>query len=737
LVAVALMTGVRFILDPMLGQQPTFITFFFAILFAAWYGGFGPSVAATLLSCLSVVYFSFLPHYSHVTMGMFVAVCSAIIAFSEANRAAHRRLERKIADRNLAERERQRFVSLAQNSGEFIGMCDMQGIPFFVNDAGMRLVGLDGLEEAVHTPVKEFFFPEDQGFITGKFFPRVLKDGHGEVEIRFRHFKTGEALWMICNVFVLQDADAQPAGFATVSRDITRRKQAEQALRDSERLYRAIGESIDYGVWVCNPEGRNVYASDSFLRLVGLTQQQCSEFGWGKVLHPDDTERTIAAWEKCVCTEGIWDIEHRFKGVDGEYHPVLARGIPVLDEQGRVTCWAGINLDISRLKRAEQELLEADRRKDEFLAMLAHELRNPLAPIYNAVSIMAIAKDDPETQRWSRELIDRQVRHLAKLVDDLLDVSRNTQGKITLTKAPLAISTFINAAVESSRPLIDARKHRLEVSLSKDTLRVEGDPTRLAQIVVNLLNNAAKYTPEGGHIHLSACREGNQAAIRVRDDGEGIPHDMLGKVFDLFTQASRSMDRSQGGLGIGLTLVRRLVEMHGGTIEVHSDGPTKGSEFLVRLPLIPIAKVLPDPKGMSDVGNAKRERSRRILIVDDSRDSVDTLARLLTRLGHEIETAHDGLSACETAVTFTPDLVLLDIGLPGMDGFEVARRLRAESSLDGVYLVALTGYGSESDRNRSKESGFDAHLVKPVEIDALLAILDKTKVGPSSEPSVQ
>ncbi len=611
LVAVALMTGFRFILDPMLGQQPTFITFFFAILFAAWYGGFGPSVAATLLSCLSVVYFSFLPHYSHVTMGMFVAVCSAIIAFSEANRAAHRRLEREIADRNLAERERQKFVSLAQNSGEFIGMCGMQGIPFFVNDAGMRLVGLNGLEEAVHTPIKEFFFPEDQGFITGKFFPRVLKDGHGEVEIRFRHFKTGEALWMIYNVFVLQDADAQPAGFATVSRDITGRK------------------------------------------------------------------------------------------------------------------------------RAEQQLLEADRRKDEFLAMLAHELRNPLAPIYNAVSIMAIAKDDPETQRWSRELIDRQVRHLAKLVDDLLDVSRITQGKITLTKAPLAISTFINAAVESSRPLIDARKHRLEVSLSKDTLRVEGDPTRLAQIVVNLLNNAAKYTPEGGHIHLSACREGNQAAIRVRDDGEGIPHDMLGKVFDLFTQASRSMDRSQGGLGIGLTLVRRLVEMHGGTIEVHSDGPTKGSEFLVRLPLIPIANVLPDPKGMSDVGNAKRERSRRILIVDDSRDSVNTLARLLTRLGHEIETAYDGLSACETAVTFTPDLVLLDIGLPGMDGFEVARRLRAESSLDGVYLVALTGYGSESDRNRSKESGFDAHLVKPVEIDALLAILDKTKVGPSSEPSVQ
>ena len=692
-----------------------------------------------------MTYFFFVPKYTLyisdpgdlIAMGMFVAVSSAIVAFSEANRAAQRCLEREIADRKLAEQDRQMFVSLAQNSREFIGMCDMKGIPFFVNEAGMKMVGLDGLEEAVHTLVRDFFFPENQEFITGEFFPRVLKEGHGEVEVRFRHFKTGEALWMLYHVFVLHDANAQPAGFATVSRDITERKRAEEALRDSERLYRAIGESIDYGVWVCNPEGRNVYASDSFLRLVGLTQEQCSEFGWGEVLHPDDAERTISAWKECVRTMGVWDIEHRFRGVDGNYHPVLARGVPVRNQEGRVTCWAGINLDISRLKNAEQQLLEADRRKDEFLAMLAHELRNPLAPIYNAVSIMAIEEDDPETQRWSRELIDRQVRHLAKLVDDLLDVSRITQGKITLTKAPLAVSTFVNAAVESSRPLIDERKHRLEVSLPEEPLLVEGDETRLSQIVVNLLNNAAKYTPEGGHIHLTACREGNQAAIRVRDDGVGIPHDMLGKVFDLFTQVSRSMDRSQGGLGIGLTLVQRLVEMHGGTIVAHSDGPGKGSEFVVRLPLIPIHEASPDTTGMTTVGNAKKGRSRRILIVDDSRDSVDTLARLLSHLGHEIETAYDGLSACETAVSFMPDLVLLDIGLPGMDGYEVARRLRDEPSLDGVYLVALTGYGSEAERTRCKEAGFEAHLVKPVEFAALLAILEKTKVGSSSEPSVQ
>jgi CheY-like chemotaxis protein/anti-sigma regulatory factor (Ser/Thr protein kinase) len=286
---------------------------------------------------------------------------------------------------------------------------------------------------------------------------------------------------------------------------------------------------------------------------------------------------------------------------------------------------------------------------------------------------------------------------------------------------------LLETAVESSRPLIEARGHRLEVSQPEPPLVVEGDPTRLAQVVLNLLNNAAKYTPEGGRIEVSAAREGDDAVIRVRDNGDGIPPEMLPKVFDLFTQVSHAIDRSEGGLGIGLTLVRRLVEMHGGSVEARSEGRARGSEFLVRLPLREprgCASGRDDPGGAADPGP-----SRRILVVDDSPDATATLGHLLHRLGHEVETAGDGVSACRAALAFRPDLVILDLGLPCMDGFEVARRLRAEPSLDGVRLVALSGYGAESDRRKTTEAGFDDHLVKPLDFAALRKILDRARIG--------
>jgi signal transduction histidine kinase/CheY-like chemotaxis protein len=377
--------------------------------------------------------------------------------------------------------------------------------------------------------------------------------------------------------------------------------------------------------------------------------------------------------------------------------------------------------------RLLEELRTADRRKDEFLAMLAHELRNPLAPIRNALEIVRLrGRERRRDLRQSWDMIERQVEHLSRLVDDLLDVSRITSGTIRLEKQRVELSEVVRRAVETSRPLIEGRRHRLEVTLPPRPLFMHGDLTRLAQVFLNLLNNAAKYTAEGGRISLTVeTRGGSQeapaeAVLRVRDTGMGIPPEVLPRVFDLFTQADRSLDRAPGGLGVGLTLVRRLVEMHGGSVQAFSEGSGKGSEFVVRFPLSWSAAPAPARQRNGSLQTVQR---RRILVVDDNRDSAQSLAILLRLLGNEVATAHDGPTALQAAEQFRPEVALLDIGLPGMDGYELARRLRALPQLRQLRLAALTGYGSAEDRRRSQEAGFDEHLVKPVEMETLHALL--------------
>jgi CheY-like chemotaxis protein len=379
-------------------------------------------------------------------------------------------------------------------------------------------------------------------------------------------------------------------------------------------------------------------------------------------------------------------------------------------------------LDLTPQKRVEAALKEADRRKDQFLAMLAHELRNPLAPIRNAAQVLrALGASDPDRQ-GPADRIERQVTHLARLVDDLLDVSRFTEGKIKLTKAPVELAAVIARAVETSRPLIDARRHELTVSLPAEPIPVEADAMRLAQVVSNLLNNAAKYTEDGGRIRLTVERRPGEAVLRVRDNGMGIPAELLPHVFDLFTQGDRSLARSEGGLGIGLTLVKSLVELHGGAVAVHSEGPGKGSEFTVRLPTL--AALIP---GQDEGGEAVRlvGPSRRVLIVDDNVDAAEMLALWLRTEGHEVCTAHDGARALQEAQAFGPEVVFLDIGLPRMDGYEVARQLRQLAGPKRPLLVALTGYGQDEDRRRAEEAGFNAHLVKPADPAALQELLSK------------
>ncbi|MFO0849025.1 MAG: response regulator [Gemmataceae bacterium] len=378
---------------------------------------------------------------------------------------------------------------------------------------------------------------------------------------------------------------------------------------------------------------------------------------------------------------------------------------------------AAIALDNARLYR---EVQTADRQKNEFLSMLAHELRNPLAPIRNAVEVLRLRGVDQPDVRKAREMIDRQVTHMVRLVDDLLDVSRITRGKIQLRLDQVDLADVVGQAVEASRPLIDRAGHRLEVSLPDDPLVVTADPARLAQVLSNLLTNAAKYTDPGGSIRVTVGREGEEAAVRVRDTGVGIPPDMLSAVFDLFTQVDRTLDRSHGGLGVGLTLVRRLVELHGGTVLARSGGPGQGSEFEVRLPARPSARVsAPDPRHPG-LGRADR---LKVLLVDDNVDGAESLATLVELAGHEARVAHDGPAGLEAAVQMRPDVAILDIGLPGMDGYALARHLRSRSETCTAMLVAVTGYGRDEDRSLSREAGMDHHLVKPVQFDALLQVL--------------
>jgi PAS domain S-box-containing protein len=386
---------------------------------------------------------------------------------------------------------------------------------------------------------------------------------------------------------------------------------------------------------------------------------------------------------------------------------------------------AALAVDNARLyreaQRALQELAAADRRKDEFLAMLAHELRNPLGAIANAGHVLELQRSgDPETSDLLA-VIGRQIRHLSRLVDDLLDVSRVTRGQIELRPAPVEVRSLVQGAVETVRPLVEQRQHDLRIHLPAEPLWLEADATRIEQVLTNLLNNAAKFTDPGGRVELRVESRGEEAVLTVADNGPGISRDLLPRIFDLFVQEERSLARSHGGLGIGLTLVRSLVERHGGRVEAASEGPGHGSRFTLRLPLrgTPGLTAGPRPDGLAEAADS----GRRILLVEDNQDAAETLGELLRIWGHEVRIAYEGTGALDQARAETPDIVLLDIGLPGMDGYEVARALRAQPGLERIRLIALTGYGQDADRHRSSQAGFDHHFVKPVDIQALRLLL--------------
>jgi len=414
---------------------------------------------------------------------------------------------------------------------------------------------------------------------------------------------------------------------------------------------------------------------------------------------------------------------------DGTRWTALAHANPFVNDAGRVYGAVNVLVDISERKRAEEALQKADRNKNEFLATLAHELRNPLAPIRNGLQIMRMAGGDAAMAAEAHSMMERQLGHMVRLIDDLLDVSRITQGKVALRKERVDLAAVVQDAVETSRSLIENAGHRLSLTLPPKPVTVNADRTRLAQVFANLLNNSAKYTAPGGDISLGVERHGTDVVVRVKDNGVGIPPDMLPRIFDTFMQVDRSLERSQGGLGIGLSLVRALVDMHNGTVEARSEGHGKGSEFVVRLS----DAVAPDHSVEAPPGADSGMPSSiyRILVVDDNRDSALSLAMMLKIMGHDTRTGHDGEAAVSLAESFRPDVMLLDIGLPKMNGYDACRLIREQPWGRGIVLIALTGWGQDEDKLHSKEAGFNFHMIKPVDPDALAKLLTGLLVTPA------
>ena len=497
-------------------------------------------------------------------------------------------------------------------------------------------------------------------------------------------------------------------------------------LRESEQRFRSLAERMPHVVWEADGTARTTYLSPRWYEFTGRPPDSSLGERWIDSVHPDDVTHVLQIWARSfdpARTEAI-EFELRLRRSDGVYRWFSITGEGVRGADGAVEKWVGTATDVEERRRAEASLREGDRRKDEFIAMLAHELRNPLAPIRNAVELIRLLAPGESNLQRARDLIERQVVHLARLVDDLLDVSRITRGKIQLQIEPVDLWAVVAAAVETSRPRIDAKRHRLELRLPSRPVRLAGDSVRLTQVVSNLLNNAAKFQDEGGFISVRAGIEDGDAVIRVRDEGAGIAPEMIGEVFELFAQAERTMDRAEGGLGIGLSLVKNLVEMHGGRVGVKSAGRGRGSEFTVHLPVLATH---------DEVEGDEEERptrpqlgaGMRVLVVDDNRDAADSLTMLLELRGFKAFVCHDGHAALALALELQPDVVVLDLGLPGVDGFEVCRRLR-EAGLTKTCIVAVTGFGQDEDRRRSHAAGFDAHMVKPVDPDDLVKRIEES-----------
>jgi PAS domain S-box-containing protein len=611
--------------------------------------------------------------------------------------------------------------------------------------ADERLIDMFGLrpEDAGGADVGAYFtamHPDDVR-PTQALLGRAMETG-APYEATFRVRTPGGAWrWVLARGQL--DRSAGPRGMMRgVVIDATLRKQAEERLQASEERYRTLFDAIDEAVCVIEMlyddagipcDYRFLEVNPAFVKATGLADAVGRTV---RALVPVHAARWCDAFDK-VAASG--EPVHFVDGIEGlgRWYDVYAARVGPAGSRKVVVLFT----DITQRRRTELELrrladdlAEQDRRKTAFLATLAHELRNPLAPIRSGLQLMRRSRADPAATARVQDIMDRQLDHLVHLVDDLLDVARITRGQVELKPALVPLADVLNAAVETSMPLIEAARHQLDVRLPHEPLTLHADATRITQVVSNLLNNAAKYTPRGGHIVLAAERDGDQALIAVSDNGIGIPAESIGEVFRMFTQVAHATQHVPGGLGIGLSLVKSLVELHGGTIQAASAGPGLGSVFTVRLPLARRgagADAAPD----APADDAAAVPALRLLVVDDNRDAADTLAALLSVMGHDVVVAHDGHQALRMLDGLHPDAVFLDIGMPGLSGYDVAQAVRREPRHDGTVLVALTGWGGADDRARTAEAGFDAHLTKPATVTAIEAVLREVEARRAASPA--
>jgi PAS domain S-box-containing protein len=594
-----------------------------------------------------------------------------------------------------------------------------------VNDTFCRMLGYTR-EELVHKPWPEITHPDDVDLDMVPF--RQMGAGRLDayvVEKRFIH-KDGHHVWARLTLSLVRTEHGSPDYEIAVIEDVTERKRAEEALRESEERFRNVADDAPVMVWMTNPDGVCTYLSQSWYVFTGQAPGQGLGFGWLDAVHPDDRPHSGEVFLAANQAHAPFRLDHRLRRHDGEYRWAIDSGKPRFDTNGEFLGYVGSVMDITERKQVEEALREADRRKDEFLAVLAHELRNPLGAIRMALAVLQESDGDATRVGGMTGIIDRQSAHLARLIDDLLDVSRITSGKVRLRTTGVDLCVVAAHVAEGVRSSCASQGLRLAVVLPPEPITIHADPVRLTQVIGNLLNNACKFTDRGGEVRLSVSREHDEAVIRVRDTGIGIPPDQRTRIFEMFTQVEGR--GAGGGLGIGLALTRSIVELHGGAIEVHSAGTGSGSEFIVRLPANganaaaqegQVAPATETPEARAGRGGARR----RILAVDDNRDALEAVALMLELGGHEVYTAEDGVRALEAAAAHKPEVAFLDIGMPGLDGYEVARRIRREPWGRTMRLVAMTGWGQEKDKQQAGDAGFDAHLTKPVDPDDLERML--------------